>query len=499
MLALAEGLTPEQVRSGYIQVYREMLAAGYTVVGEFHYLGLPEAHAAVEAAAEAGIEIVLLLAAYGRGGLERFRQGSPAEYLEQVEAVRTTGVRVGLAPHSVRACPRDWLEEVGAYAARESLPLHVHADEQPREIEECVAEHGLRPIELLAETGCLGPHTTVVHATHADAHELDLLAEAGARVCVCPTTEANLGDGFAPVEELCERGLGVCIGSGSNLRLHPPQELRELPGLARRPPRPRRPAQGPARAGGRGAPPHRPAWRRLRFEPALVRLRRGRRRARARELAGHRGRPGAPVARGDRDRRCPRRARLRLRRGRVLGLMVPEAPLRETKFGLAPDGDGWFVVNAREIRWRRWERLGVYCDFEGKKRFAQLGVNISVLEPGESLGRYHRENAQEDFLVVSGRCVVIVEDEERELGPWDLFHSPPGTAHMLVGAGGGPSVVVAVGTRGRRPKGLVYVVSEAAARHGVSVPKETNEPREAYADLDRPTRTRYEEGWLPDL
>ena len=144
------------------------------------------------------------------------------------------GVRVGLAPHSVRACPRDWLEELGRYAAAESLPLHVHADEQPREIEECLAEHGLRPIELLAETGCLGPHTTVVHATHADARELDLLAEAGSRICVCPTTEANLGDGFAPVEELCERGIGICIGSDSNVRIDPLEELRELEGIARR-------------------------------------------------------------------------------------------------------------------------------------------------------------------------------------------------------------------------------------------------------------------------
>jgi formimidoylglutamate deiminase len=234
MLALAEGLSPDQVRTGYVLVYREMLAAGYTAVGEFHYLGLAEAHAAVEAAAEAGIEIVLLLSAYARGGLERSRQESVADYLSQLEEVRAAGVRVGLAPHSVRACPRDWLEELGAYAARESLPLHIHADEQPREIEECVAEHGLRPIELLAETGCLAPHTTVVHATHADAHELDLLAEAGARVCVCPTTEANLGDGFAPVEELCERGIGMCIGSDSNVRIDPLEELRELEGIARR-------------------------------------------------------------------------------------------------------------------------------------------------------------------------------------------------------------------------------------------------------------------------
>jgi formimidoylglutamate deiminase len=234
MLDVARGLTPEQVRSSYVQVYREMLAAGYTAVGEFHYLGLPEARAAVEAAAEAGIELVLLLAAYGRRGLERSRQASPADYLVQLESVRATGVRVGVAPHSVRACPRDWLEELGAYAAREELPLHVHADEQPREIEECVAEHGVRPIELLAEAGCLGPHTTVVHATHANSAELDLLATAGARVCVCPTTEANLGDGFVPAEEICERGIGICIGSDSNVRIDPLEELRELEGVARR-------------------------------------------------------------------------------------------------------------------------------------------------------------------------------------------------------------------------------------------------------------------------
>ncbi|TMK92296.1 MAG: cupin domain-containing protein [Actinobacteria bacterium] len=184
---------------------------------------------------------------------------------------------------------------------------------------------------------------------------------------------------------------------------------------------------------------------------------------------------------------------------RVHAVTVPEAPLRQTKFGLAPEGSGWFVVNAGEIRWRRWERLGVYCDFEGKRRFPQLGVNISVLQPGESLGRYHAENAQEDFLVVSGRCVVVVEDEERELRAWDFFHSPPGTRHMIVGAGDGPSVVVAVGARGRGRKGLVYPPSRVAAKHGISVAQETNNPSEAYADLERPKRVTYEDGWLPGL
>jgi formimidoylglutamate deiminase len=234
MLAEANRLTPDIVRREYELVYAEMRAAGYTAVGEFHYVGFAEAGAAAEAADAAGVAIVLLHVAYGRGGAERFRQRSAAEYLAQVEELRGAGLRVGVAPHSVRACPRPWLEELGAYAADERLVLHVHADEQPREIEECVAEHGLRPIELLADTGCLGRRTTVVHATHANARELDLLAEAGARICVCPTTEANLGDGFLPVEAVIGRGIPLCIGSDSNVRIDPFEELRELEGIARR-------------------------------------------------------------------------------------------------------------------------------------------------------------------------------------------------------------------------------------------------------------------------
>ncbi|HET6696094.1 MAG TPA: amidohydrolase family protein [Gaiellaceae bacterium] len=234
MLDLAGGLTPEHVRESYVATYREMRSAGYTAVGEFHYVGPAEAHAAVEAAREAGIELVLLLSAYGRGGIDRFRQASVAEYLDQVEELAGAGARVGLAPHSVRACPREWLAEIGAYAEGKGLVLHVHADEQPREIEECLAEHGLRPIELLAETGCLGPRTTIVHGTHADDRELDLLAEAGARVCLCPTTEANLGDGFPPLEGLLARGIPLCIGSDSNVRIDPLEELREIEGTARR-------------------------------------------------------------------------------------------------------------------------------------------------------------------------------------------------------------------------------------------------------------------------
>jgi formimidoylglutamate deiminase len=234
MLELAAAQAPERVRREYVTVYRELRAAGYTAVGEFHYLGLEEGRAAAEAAGEAGVELVLLHVAYARGGIYRFRQESVAAYLRELEQLRADEIRVGVAPHSVRACPRDWLEELGQYASEHELPLHVHADEQPREIEECLAEHGMRPIELLEECGCLGPRTTVVHATQADGHELDLIAAAGARVCACPTTEANLGDGFLPVERLLHRGIGLCIGSDSNVRVDPLEELRELDGIARR-------------------------------------------------------------------------------------------------------------------------------------------------------------------------------------------------------------------------------------------------------------------------
>src|SRR3954451_7711230 len=207
MLQLAGDSPWSKLIDEYVAVYTELRHAGYKAVGEFHYLGLEEAFGAAQAAKDAGIEIVLLYVAYARGGIDRFRQESVAEYLRGLEQLRDAGIKVGVAPHSVRACPRDWLEQLGAYAREHDLPLHIHADEQPREIEECVAEHGVRPIELLAETGCLGPRSTVVHATHADGHELDLVAESGARICACTTTEANLGDGFLSVERVLHRGI----------------------------------------------------------------------------------------------------------------------------------------------------------------------------------------------------------------------------------------------------------------------------------------------------
>lgn len=177
---------------------------------------------------------------------------------------------------------------------------------------------------------------------------------------------------------------------------------------------------------------------------------------------------------------------------------VPEIVPRETKHGLVADGDGWYVINARESRWRDAGRFGHYCDFEGKRGFRQLGFNLSILQPGEAIGLYHLERAQEAFLVLSGECLLLVEGEERQLRAWDFFHSPGGTAHMILGAGGGPSVVLAVGGRGGR-KGLVYLREALALAHGVGVERETTSPREAYAPFPAFTRCRYGEGWLPDV
>jgi formimidoylglutamate deiminase len=234
MLAEAERQTPETVRDLYERTYREMRAAGFTAVGEFHYLGFDTALAAAAAAEAAGLAFTCLYVAYARGGLERMRQPSVAAYLDELEALRGRGIRVGVAPHSVRACPRDWLVELGRYAAGHGLVLHVHADEQPREVDECLAEHGRRPIQVLGEAGCLGPLTTVVHATHADGAELDLLRDSGTTICACPTTEADLGDGFLPAVRVHHRGIPVCIGTDSNVRIDPFEELRELEGIARR-------------------------------------------------------------------------------------------------------------------------------------------------------------------------------------------------------------------------------------------------------------------------
>ena len=185
--------------------------------------------------------------------------------------------------------------------------------------------------------------------------------------------------------------------------------------------------------------------------------------------------------------------------------MVPESQLVATEHGLVPKGQGWFVVNARETQW--WERKGrgVLCEFEGAgfegaADFVQLGINLTVLNPGEPMAMYHRENDQEDFLVLAGEALAIVEGEERALRRWDFLHCPAGTGHVIVGAGEAPCVVLAVGARDRsrsRDWGA-YAVDEAAVRHGAGVERATTDAAEAYARFPRGELTRYREGWLPE-
>jgi len=160
--------------------------------------------------------------------------------------------------------------------------------------------------------------------------------------------------------------------------------------------------------------------------------------------------------------------------------VVPEAPLERDEHGVRPLGDGWFVVNARDLRWFESE-LGLYTMFDSEEaRFEQVGVNIGILRPGEPNCMYHGEEAQENFLVLSGECLLIVEGQERLLRAWDFVHCPPWTEHVFVGAGDGPCVVVAVGAR-KKGRGLRYPVNEVAIGQGAGVEEETSDPSVAYA------------------
>jgi uncharacterized cupin superfamily protein len=183
--------------------------------------------------------------------------------------------------------------------------------------------------------------------------------------------------------------------------------------------------------------------------------------------------------------------------------VVPEAPLERTESGLVPSGEGWFVLNAREARWYHAPGRSSICEFEGafegEQDFLQLGINLSVLRPRESMSMYHWEADQEDFLVLDGDALLIVEGQERPLRKWDLVHCPPGTKHTIVGAGNAPCLVLAVGARDRStgPDWGGYTVDEAAIRHGASVERETTDQSEAYARLPKRELTTYRDGWLP--
>ena len=179
---------------------------------------------------------------------------------------------------------------------------------------------------------------------------------------------------------------------------------------------------------------------------------------------------------------------------------VPEAKLASTAHGLVPEGEGWFVLNAREAGWRAAEGRGAYSVLEGEPPFSQLGIHLVVLGPGEPMAMYHWEADQEDFLVLAGEALLLVEGEERPLRQWDFVHCPPETKHVIIGAGDAPCLVLAVGARDRSvgPDWGGYTVDEVALRHGAGVEEGTTDEKVAYAPVPSRQPTRYREGWLPD-
>jgi formimidoylglutamate deiminase len=261
MYAVVAELDPDSMRALATQAFSEMRAAGYGVVGEFHYVhhssdGTPYAEpnamafAVAEAAGAAGQPIVMLPAAYHRNGWDgadrapvagqrRFCDPNVESFLERVDALRAwaasvEGVSVGVAAHSVRAVPASWLQAIASYARSRELVLHVHAHEQRRELDECFAEHGCSPIALLERTGFLSTRTSVVHGIHVSNDDVETLARAGCTVISCPTTEGNLGDGYLPAMAYSAAGVPLAIGSDSQTRIDPFEEARELETGSRR-------------------------------------------------------------------------------------------------------------------------------------------------------------------------------------------------------------------------------------------------------------------------
>jgi formimidoylglutamate deiminase len=257
MYKIANELTPESIEAIARVAYRELHRAGVRTVGEFHYVhhqpdGTPYddrtilSDAVIRAAKAEGLRICLLRVAYHRAGpgreaepgQRRFCDPTPDLVVRDIETMRAKykydpDVRIGLAPHSVRACPPDWIRELGRYADDAAMPFHMHVAEQPREIEECMAETGRRPFDYLANVDVLRPNFVAVHATHMLPHEAMLLGEAKSFACICATTEADLGDGLPNLVALRESGVRFCTGVDSHVLTDPLADLRALETLAR--------------------------------------------------------------------------------------------------------------------------------------------------------------------------------------------------------------------------------------------------------------------------
>lgn len=252
MYRLAEGLTPERIGALSQRAFRELRRAGVVAVGEFHYVhhqadGTPYkdrtilADTVIRAALSEGLRITLLRVAYARAGAGRSPEGaqrrfcdpSPDAVLRDVETLRArwkndARVRIGLAPHSVRAVPAEWLRPLHDHARAHHMPFHMHVAEVEGEVRDCLAEHGLRPVELLGREGVLDERFVAVHGTNLTHHEARLLGEAGASVCVCATTERDLGDGLADLQSLRDAGVRLCTGVDSHVITDPLEEMRAL-------------------------------------------------------------------------------------------------------------------------------------------------------------------------------------------------------------------------------------------------------------------------------
>jgi formimidoylglutamate deiminase len=257
MYAAAARLEPDDLQAIARLLFLEMARAGITAAGEFHYLhhdpdgrsyADPDelARRVTAAARETGLRIALLRASYARAGLGRPAEGAQRRFVEASPeaAVRALDrlsaayrsdplVSFALAPHSVRACPAEWVAALAREAERRRLPLHVHVSEQPREVEECRAEHGLSPVQVLDRCGALGPRTTAVHAIHVDGDDVALLGRAAATVCACPTTERDLGDGVVPADRLLAAGARLALGVDSCVEVDLLTEARALEGHLR--------------------------------------------------------------------------------------------------------------------------------------------------------------------------------------------------------------------------------------------------------------------------
>ena len=251
MYYAANRLSPQDVFDVSRMAFLEMVRSGITVVGEFHYLhhgpgGMrysdPNELAlqVTSAAEQVGLRIALLRTAYVRAGWQkeanpgqaRFITGDIASFIRDTEALKracsSDRTWVGVAPHSIRAVPLPFLLETVRYARSQKMPIHMHVAEQPAEVEACLAEHGLRPVELLGKNRVLAPDFTAIHATHTTAEEIGLLAKAGVSICGCPTTERNLGDGIAPADHWAKAEINVCLGSDSNVQIDLLEDAREL-------------------------------------------------------------------------------------------------------------------------------------------------------------------------------------------------------------------------------------------------------------------------------